>query len=114
MRLVSLAEDRCADENQSHIDPDRRMWLLVRIILERRSHYNIRSKSHSTMAQKKTPRAWLKPTGFVVKSGDTYSRILDYHRLRKLNYRVRNGNGCDLSNMFTGKEPVPPVGGHGP
>ena len=26
-----------------------------------------------------------------------------YHRLRKLNYRVRNGNGCDLSDMVTGK-----------
>lgn len=27
-----------------------------------------------------------------------------YHRLRKLNYRVRNGNGCGLSDMVTGKE----------
>jgi hypothetical protein len=27
-----------------------------------------------------------------------------YHRLRKLNYRVRNGNGCDLSDMVAGKE----------
>ena len=29
-----------------------------------------------------------------------------YHRLRKLNYRVRNGNGCGLSNMVTGKERI--------
>ena len=25
-----------------------------------------------------------------------------YHRLWKLNYRVRDGNGCDLPDMFTG------------
>ncbi len=27
-----------------------------------------------------------------------------YHRLGKLNYRVRDGNGCGLSDMVTGKK----------
>ena len=30
------------------------------------------------------------------------SPFVDYHRLRKLNFRVRDGNGCDLSDMTTG------------
>jgi hypothetical protein len=30
------------------------------------------------------------------------SRLWHYHRLWKLNYRVRDGNGCDLPDMFTG------------
>ncbi len=34
------------------------------------------------------------------------SHLRYYHRLRELNYRVRNGNGCGLSNMVTGKEPA--------
>ena len=73
MRLVSLAEDRCVDESQSHID--RQMWLLVRIILERRSPYNIRSKSHSTMARTKNPAGSAGAHGVrCKKSGDTYSR----------------------------------------
>ena len=31
------------------------------------------------------------------------SRFGHYHRLWKLNYRVRDGNGCDLPDMVTGK-----------
>ena len=34
------------------------------------------------------------------------SHFWHYHRLRKLNYRVRNGNGCGLSDMVTGKSPT--------
>ena len=30
------------------------------------------------------------------------SHFWHYHRLWKLNYRVRDGNGCDLPDMFTG------------
>ena len=30
------------------------------------------------------------------------SHLWHYHRLWKLNYRVRDGNGCDLPDMFTG------------
>ena len=30
------------------------------------------------------------------------SRLWHYHRLWKLNYRVRDGNGCDLPDMVTG------------
>ena len=30
------------------------------------------------------------------------SRFWHYHRLWKLNYRVRDGNGCDLPDMVTG------------
>ena len=33
------------------------------------------------------------------------SRLLHYHRLRKLNYCVRDGNRCVLSDMVTGKGP---------
>lgn len=32
------------------------------------------------------------------------SRLLHYHRPRKLNDRVRDGNGCGLPGMVTGKE----------
>lgn len=32
-----------------------------------------------------------------------------YHRLGKLNYRVRDGNGCGLSEMVTGKKQAAPV-----
>ena len=36
--------------------------------------------------------------------GDTYFRTCrHYHRLKELNYRVRDGNGCFLFNMVTGK-----------
>ena len=31
------------------------------------------------------------------------SHFWHYHRLGKLNYRVRDGNGCDLSDIVTGK-----------
>ena len=31
------------------------------------------------------------------------SRFGHYHRLGKLNGRVRYGNGCDLSDMVTGR-----------
>lgn len=31
------------------------------------------------------------------------SRLWHYHRLWKLNCRVRDGNGCDLPDMITGK-----------
>ena len=31
------------------------------------------------------------------------SHFWHYHRLWKLNYRVRDGNGCDLPDMVTGK-----------
>ena len=34
---------------------------------------------------------------------------MHYHRLGKLNYCVRDGNRCGLSDMFTGKEPDGPV-----
>ena len=32
------------------------------------------------------------------------SRLWHYHRLWKLNCRVRDGNGCDLPDMVTGKD----------
>ena len=32
------------------------------------------------------------------------SHFWHYHRLGKLNYRVRDGNGCGLSDMVTGKK----------
>ena len=33
----------------------------------------------------------------------TYFRaVLHYHRLRELNLRVRNGNGCFLTHIITG------------
>ena len=31
------------------------------------------------------------------------SHFWHYHRLRKLNYRVRDGNGCDLSDLVAGR-----------
>ena len=36
------------------------------------------------------------------------SHFWHYHRLWKLNYRVRDGNGCDLPDMFTGNTVTPP------
>lgn len=39
------------------------------------------------------------------------SRFWHYHRLWKLNYRVRYGNGCDLPDMVTGNIVSPPQGG---
>jgi hypothetical protein len=39
------------------------------------------------------------------------SRFWHYHRLRKLNCRVRNGNGCGLSDKFTGEEAAPSFDG---
>ena len=41
--------------------------------------------------------------GAFLKSGSTYFRTGGhYHRLRKLNCCVRDGNRCDLSDKFTG------------
>ncbi len=40
------------------------------------------------------------------------SRFWHYHRLWKLNYRVRDGNGCDLPDMVTGKFPYVPLSRH--
>ena len=39
------------------------------------------------------------------------SRLWHYHRLWKLNYRVRDGNGCDLPDVFTGNIVSTPQGG---
>jgi hypothetical protein len=39
-----------------------------------------------------------------LKTGNTYFRTgMHYHRLRKLDYCVRDGNRYDLSDMVTGK-----------
>src|SRR5688572_7251708 len=63
------------------------------------------------MRHKKSPRAKKAPRGFrlaglfcVLIRQHLLSRFWHYHRLEKLNYRVRNGNGCGLFNMVTGKE----------
>ena len=40
------------------------------------------------------------------------SRLWHYHRLWKLNCRVRDGNGCDLPDMVTGKFPYVPLSRH--
>jgi hypothetical protein len=40
------------------------------------------------------------------------SRFGHYHRLWKLNCRVRDGNGCDLPDMVTGKFPYVPLSRH--
>ena len=37
------------------------------------------------------------------------SRFGHYHRLGKLNYRVRDGNGCGLSEIVTGKKQAAPL-----
>ena len=34
------------------------------------------------------------------------SQLFYYHRLRKLNYCIRDGNRCDLSDIFTGNATV--------
>ena len=64
----------------------------------------------------KCPSGWLglvwadRMDGFVRTKkipGDTYFRACGhYHRLGKLNGRVRDGNGCFLSDMVTGKKPL--------
>ena len=49
------------------------------------------------------PHGWLAVRACVVKFRRyLLSRLWHYHRLWKLNYRVRDGNGCDLPDMFTG------------
>lgn len=58
-------------------------------------------------------RVSIKKTGCLVRRRDnpqiqnwatTYSRgLTHYHRRRELNFRVRNGNGCDPSTMVTQK-----------
>ena len=50
--------------------------------------------------------------GFVKFRRYLLSHFWYYHRLWKLNYRVRDGNGCDLSDMFTGKFPYMPPRRH--
>ena len=61
-------------------------------------------------AQKQTgPHGWLAVRACVVKFRRyLLSRLWHYHRLWKLNYRVRDGNGCDLPDMFTGNIESPP------
>jgi hypothetical protein len=55
-------------------------------------------------AQKRTgPHGFLAMRASLIKFRRyLLSRLWHYHRLWKLNYRVRDGNGCDLPDMFTG------------
>jgi hypothetical protein len=56
-------------------------------------------------AQQKNPRRPVRDWRGFLKNSRRYllSRFGHYHRLRKLNGRVRNGNGCDLSDNVTGR-----------
>src|SRR5262245_59156518 len=58
-------------------------------------------------AQQKTPRSSGWSCEGPLKNPRRYllSRLLHYHRLGKLNYCVRDGNRCFLSDMVTGKAP---------
>ena len=53
----------------------------------------------------KKPLAWLLAKQGALKKPRQYllSRLLHYHRLEKLNYCVRDGNRCGLSDIVTGK-----------
>ena len=44
--------------------------------------------------------------GFIKIRRYLLSHLQYYHRLGKLNYRVRDGNGCDLYDMFAGRSPA--------
>ena len=52
----------------------------------------------------KKPLASFPARGLMFKKPRQYllSRLLHYHRLRKLNYCVRDGNRCGLSDVVTG------------
>src|SRR5436189_2698378 len=54
----------------------------------------------------KKPLADYSARGLVFKKPRRYllSRLLHYHRLRKLNYCVRDGNRCGLSDVVTGND----------
>ena len=41
--------------------------------------------------------------GLITSGNNLLSRSTHYHRLRLLNGRVRNGNGCGQPDMITGK-----------
>ena len=73
---------------------------------EKRDEVNRADFPKSTSrATKNPPRADVARGGSVVKIRQhLLSHFWYYHRLRKLNYRVRDGNGCDLSDMATGKK----------
>src|SRR5262245_21624361 len=62
-------------------------------------------------AQQKTPRSSGWSGEGPLKNPRRYllSRLLHYHRLGKLNYCVRYGNRCGLSDMVTGKSADRPV-----
>src|SRR5437667_107830 len=59
----------------------------------------------------KTPRSFFRNCEGLLKYPRRYllSRLLHYHRLRKLNFCVRYGNRCGLSDMVTGKDRDGPV-----
>ena len=53
--------------------------------------------NEKSLVQQGAERGFLKP-------GDTYFHAgMHYHRLRKLNCCVRDGNRCDLSDMVAGR-----------
>ena len=53
--------------------------------------------------QQKTPGVHQDSGGVEKIRQHLLSHLQYYHRLRKLNYRVRDGNGCGLSDMVAGK-----------
>ena len=64
-----------------------------------------RAHSNHPRGQKKGP--WENPGALSSSKnpGDPYFRTFKhYHRLGKLNYCVRDGNRCGLSDNFTGKQ----------
>ena len=60
----------------------------------------------SFRGKKESPRSRWGFGGFRVNKIRRHllSHFWHYHRLGKLNYRVRDGNGCGLSDMVTGKK----------
>ena len=68
-----------------------------------------RGKRNACPTKQTGPHGWLAVRACVVKFRRyLLSRLWHYHRLWKLNYRVRDGNGCDLPDMFTGNSESPP------
>ena len=60
------------------------------------------------MAQHKTPKCGLHFGACGIPAITYFRTGGHYHRPRELNHRVRNGNGCGLPSIVTGKEQARP------